>query len=287
MRRLHCELGLMLVLGMGCSSGPLARNPNPPALTAPTTEQLVTHLNHQAKEVRSLEYDRASIDVKRGLQSATVNGMLAFQKPRNFRLMASALNATQADIGSNRQEFWFWFKQDQTLFHCAYEDFPRCRNLQMPIHPDWIAEALCVSEFGPANQYKLRTVGQTVEMTSETTSPQGQPLQKVTVVALSGPNASRVIGHRLRNAQGQDIWTADITEYQNVGGYVVPRKVTLKCPAEKMEVGFKLDGCKVNKLVAGRETFQRPSYPTEIDLARGGAPAGTPQSIQKVRGASD
>jgi hypothetical protein len=222
------------------------------------------------------------------MQPFGVNGMLAFQRPRNFRLQAHTAGSTQADIGSNEQEFWFWFKQEEALYHCSYDDFPRARSLRIPIHPDWIAEALCVKEFGSPEQYRVRTQGDRVEMISQTVSPQGERLQKVTVVALSGPNVGRIVGHRLHNLQGQLVWSAEIKKYQTApGNHVVPQQVTLRCPAEKMEVDLKLNDCRVNTLMAGRAPdmlFSRPTGYRAIDLARGAS--ATPQSIQRVRGAS-
>jgi hypothetical protein len=214
--------------------------------------------------------------------------MLHYQKPKNFRLVAEALSSTQADIGSNENEFWFWFKQDnQPLYRCSYEDLPRVRNLQLPIHPDWVAEGLCLQELGRADEYQMRQVGQTLELTSQATSPQGQPMQKVTVVAMSGPNTGKIIRHQLRSLQGQEVWSAEIREYHNpqrAGGHVVPRKVTLRSSAEKMEIDFTLEGPRVNMLQVGRagDLFAVPRGYQVIDLARG--PAGAPSSLQRVRG---
>jgi hypothetical protein len=146
-----------------------------------------------------------------------------------------------------------------------------------------------VQEFNPSERHTSRVVGQTIELLSQTRSPQGETLHKTTVVAMSGPNAWRPIRQHLRNGQGQEIWSAEIKEYQRpdaTGGLIVPRRITLRSPAEKMEIDFKLDGCRVNSLAVGQtgQLFQRPSIQPEIDLARG---PGTPSSIQRVRGASN
>jgi hypothetical protein len=288
MRHLVVGVGLVM-LTAGCASGPFGRTNNnaPPLSSIPRAEQVVTHLNHNCRDINAVEFDKVSIQAKQGIQTLGVNGMLAFQKPRNFRMMAEALNTTQADLGSNAQEFWFWFKDGNApLYRCAHDDLAEAKNIPIPIHPDWIAEALCLQELGSADQYQVRTAGQKMELVSQATSPQGAPLQKVILVDLSGQNAGRITGMRLRNPKGEEVYSSDVTEYQTVSGYTIPRKVTLRCPSQKMELQLKLDGPKVNQLVANNATFQRPGGYQVIDLARAQPRQAAPQSIQRVRGAS-
>lgn len=288
MRRVRCVILMVVSLTFGCASGPFARPGNgrlaAPA-TVPRADQVVAHLNQQCRGIQSLEFERVSIQAKHGVQTFGVNGMLAYQKPRNFRLMASALNTTYADVGSNEREFWFWFNEgDKLQYYCAHEDLPHARGLALPIHPDWVAEALCIQELDPAEQYQVRMGNQRLDLVGETTGPQGQKLQRITTVALSGPNGGRIIAHQLRSPEGAEIWSADVTEYQNVAGFTIPRKITLRCPSQRLEMQFKLDGARINSLVPTPQTFARPNHYQAVNLARVGPPSATPQSIQRVRG---
>ena len=277
------------LLSSGCAL--LNKNTDPLPRTAtgqpPTCDQLVAHLNQNARTIQSLEFYQLSIEAKQGIQQVGVDGNLVYQKPHNFRLVAHGLAGTEADVGSNDKEFWFWFKRNDppALFHCTYEEFPQCRNLNIPMHPDWLAEALCVNELGAASQYQIRTVGSVYELRSQTTTPQGQPLEKVIKVASAGLNAGKIVGYQLKSPQGQDLWSAEIKDYRNAGGYWVPFHVTLKCTAEKekLQLDFTLNKPSVNGLKPGAaaQTFVRPTYPKEIDLARG--PASL-QSIQRTSG---
>ncbi|HMP61014.1 MAG TPA: FliG C-terminal domain-containing protein, partial [Gemmatales bacterium] len=96
--------------------------------------------------------------------------------------------------------------------------------------------------------------------------------KKVLTVALNGPNAGRVIGQRLRTPQGQDVWSVEIDEYQTLHGYIVPRRVKLRAPQEKLELRLKLDRAAVNptNLMAGKtgNCFVRPPSGQEVDLAK-------------------
>jgi hypothetical protein len=291
MRRHAIGLAWVLVVGVGCASGPFSR-PGPGRLAVPSTvpraEQVIAHLNQQSQGIQSVEFDRVSIQAKHGVQTFGVSGMLAYQKPRNFRLMASALNTTYADVGSNDHEFWFWFNEgDKLQYYCAHEELPQARGLAIPIHPDWVAEALCIQELDPADQYQVRVVQQRLELIGQAAGPQGQKLQRIISVALSGPNGGRIVGLQLRGADGADVWSADVTEYQSVGPHVLPRKITLRCPSQKLEMQFKLDGARVNSLVPTPQTFARPTNLPAVNLARVGGPPAAPQSLQRVRGQTD
>ena len=77
---------------------------------------------------------------------------------------ASAIASTEADLGSNSQEFWFYMKRNDPpdLFYCAYNDLPTAQ-IKLPLQPDWIAEALCVQEMNPA-EYEMRDVKSGIEL---------------------------------------------------------------------------------------------------------------------------
>ena len=111
------------------------------------------------------------------------------QKQRNFRLIARSPLGTEADIGSNDREFWFYMKRNTPpdLFFCSYDDLPRSQ-IKLPVQPDWIAEALCVQELN-ANEYQMRQVRSGVELVKEVPSQTGEKLYKGVLVATSGPLA--------------------------------------------------------------------------------------------------
>jgi len=292
MRTFLCALLAAGVFALGCKDGPFRRpEPRPVHAGVPTAEQVVTYLNQNARGVHSIQYGDVDISVKQGAQSFGADAYVFYQKPRNFRMQATSGGMSQADVGSNEQEFWFWIRQDKSnaVYRCLYEDLPRVNSLKIPLNPEWICEALCVQELGDPRQYQVRGVGGAVELTSQTTSPQGAPMQKIITVALGGPMAGRVTGLKLRSAHGQEIWAAEITEYHvNLPGqHAIPRKLKIRCPSENLEINFKLDKPEINTIQAqaARNLFQRPEIHgyQVIDLARG--PAQT-QSRQNIRGAT-
>jgi hypothetical protein len=233
-----------------------------------------------------VQFTEVDISAKQGSGPAmSVDGVVSYQKPRNFRMKAVSLGmGTVADLGSNDREFWFRFKQDasQALYHCSYEALPQLQNLRLPVHPDWIAEAMCVQELGDPQRYQVRYTDRYADLYTQTTSLQGQQLTKIITVYLTGPHQGRIAAIWLRTPQGQDIWSAEISDYQAAqNGIVVPKRIKLRSVADKSQIELRLAGTKINEQIQGSE-FARPNHPVEIDLARG--PQGTPTGVQRVRG---
>src|SRR5438874_2124719 len=125
-----------LALVTGCknlfNTGEAGRNNH---FTAPNTApDLVAILNKNAAPIQTIESDNVDITVTQNGQPFGLTGKMAMQKDRNFRLIASAISSTEADLGSNNQEFWFWMKRNDPpdLFFCAYNDLPQAQ-MKLPL----------------------------------------------------------------------------------------------------------------------------------------------------------
>jgi hypothetical protein len=252
------------------------------------SNELVTHLNKNSQTIQSVECSKIQINVTQNGQPFGVDGMLAFQKNRNFRMVATSISGTEADLGSNDREFWFYMKRNDPpdLFFCSYDDLPKSQ-IKLPIQPDWIAEALCVQDLN-WNEYQMRNVPKAVELYKTVTSPTGEKMTKTVAVATTGTNAGNIVVHRLVRQNGQEIWRADITEYQDkreIGNFTVPRKVKISCPEQKVSIEMKMDGCKVNKLNNDPKVlFGRPTSYKAHDLALLQYQGAQSNNIQRVKG---
>ncbi|HXG13163.1 MAG TPA: hypothetical protein VNK04_25625 [Gemmataceae bacterium] len=283
MRYMAIALGLTAaLLPTACNN---FRNHPPPEQVrgfdrTPTAEQLVRHLNHNAQRVQGVEYQRAWIDVKQGNDTVMLESLLACQKPRNFRLIGRAVGNREVDIGSNDQEFWYWIKrapEPNYVYYCSHEDFRRGVRLPFPFQPEWVMEALGVASYDETKKYEVRETPRTVELIERTTTPQGQPVRKVTVFDRGQLATGRVqpAGYVLQDASGREIASAKVADiqYDPATGAVLPRRVQLVWPAEKIEMTMKLEGPRVGPIdpqrAAGifsrRDLASLPSY----DLARG------------------
>jgi hypothetical protein len=297
MRNLFAALALGSVLSaVGCNNWPGRRDAVGPrvATTAETPQaaRLVTYLNDNANRVQAVQCNRVAMDCRQGSQTIGLDGQLVCQKPRNFRLKAKVVGQPAVDIGSNDQEFWYWISKAEPpyVFHCSYTDLARGGvRMPFPFQPDMIVAALGIAEYDPAKQYEVKVTPQTYELVEPSTSPQGQPIQRVTVfsrVQASG-NQPQVIGHVLKDAQGREICTATIYEVQQdrQTRALLPVRVKLTYPAEKVEMTLRLydvqatsiDQARAERLFNRRDLASLPSF----DLARWALDG---QGVQQARG---
>src|SRR5438128_1903534 len=142
----RCSRGLFLALMLACIVAAGCVNPmfrssadnSGGVFHAPAnSNELVTYLNKNSQTIQSVECTKIKINVTQNSQPFGVDGMLAFQKNRNFRMVATSISGTEADLGSNDREFWFYMKRNDPpdLFFCSYEDLPKSQ-VKLPIQPD-------------------------------------------------------------------------------------------------------------------------------------------------------
>jgi hypothetical protein len=264
----------------------------------PTKEALVGYVNDQSAKVNSLQVNNLAIEASMGLgvRSIALNGTLEAQKPRNFRLEGYIPGAKtdMVDLGSNDKEFWFWVgdggrsKETPYLYHCSHTDLPRAQ-LPIPVHPDWIMEALGMSPVPPGANVRMEFAkdGRTIELVEPTRSPQGQPMYKITVFnarTVSGTEP-QIVARKLVDTRGKLVCLAEIKEMQqdpHNPSIKVPRTIKLTYPAEreldKIQLTLVMDTVAVNTPVDPAMAgvwFTRPQKPgvQALDIAAQGRDA--------------
>ncbi len=288
MRQISAAAGLgALLLVAGCNSWPHLRgdSSNGPAARVsaetPTRETLVDYLNRNARLIQSMEVGELDLEARQGLQSVGMRGWMVCQKPKNFRMTGKVVGKDSVDMGSNDQEFWYWISKSEPpyLFHCAYDDLSRGRaRMPFPFQPDWIMESLGLQEMGSPEKFQVVAKRDTVELIEMTRSPQGQPVRKVTVFSSQAARGSlpQVTAHILQDANGREICGAyvSVVQQDRATGAIIPKRIRLVWPSEKMELNLKLDEVEVNKPIETQRAtvwFTRPNLEnvSTYNLARG------------------
>ena len=289
----------LLALSAGCK---IFNNPGPePApkaaawVGAPKADDLVAYLNRNAQPVTSIEAKDALVTAKQnGEQPIDLTSYLACQKgarpgtPPNFRLQSYVVGNEEVDIGSNSQEFWFWIKRapQPYVYHCSYADYPDVAKrgaMPFPVQPEWVVEALGMAEYDPKAKYEVTESKATYDLVQRTRSPRGTEMAKVIAFHKSPRAGQSQVGAYILyevddKGKYQTVCVARIDDSQAVvaGGktVVLPTKVTINCPKEKVELVINLGKTRVNQafgqsdpsiLFTRRTLNNYKSY----DLARG------------------
>jgi hypothetical protein len=291
-RLLLAMLPILVVAGCRtASTGSLAHQRPPEVRPQPAfdLQEFVAEHNQNAERIQSLEA-RPSIGVKIGPpgdpQEGRVDGRLALERPRNFKLELSHIRSTVADIGSNDDRFWFWFqnKKDKSVYVCNYADL-KTTSLAVTYQPDWIAEALGLKVIGrdETAQVKVRPGPETgtTALSFPASGSGGQSYSRTMIVSdLTG----RVVEFRIFAPDGKTlIARASIKKYQDLplreddagagsrGTCYVPERIVLDWKQEMLSLDVSLREVKVNKFDPARRAalFVEPTYPgyAHVNLA--------------------
>jgi hypothetical protein len=288
------------MLAAGCSLAPHKRGDGGPGKDVvidqppPSTEALVKYMNYNAQRLQQgegLKCTKLKIDCKADGKTFGLDGSMMCAKPRNFRLMAELFSQPAVDIGSNDQEFWYWISKNEPpyLFHCSYDALRQGTRIPFPFQPDMVVAALGLAEYDPSKQYVLKNDPRAYyyELVEQAVSPQGQPIQKITVFNKREVEETvpQVIAHVLKDAQGHTICTATIKKVQRnrENGAIYPSVVKFDWPAQKLQMTMELNNLQVVKVDPGmaERVFTRKNlgYQT-YDLARGMAEG--PGNLQRT-----
>jgi len=263
-------LGLSLGL-FGCNNTRLGilkpSGQTAPNAATPTPAQLVSYLNNNAERIQSLRFEDMDLTCTQGLQSFGLRGKMVLQKPRNFRMSGDAFGKQEVDIGSNDQEFWFWIARDNPSYQwfCSYKDLSdgQVKHMPLPFQPDWIIETLGLGQYGPAEKYQLEADQDTLKLVERTRSPQGYPVRKVIVFRrreVFPPQAQVTQYLLIDEASNQEICSAHILDTQMERGSkgVVPRRIELRMPSQKLKLAMKLDGMSANLALPAPAFVRQP-----------------------------
>jgi hypothetical protein len=147
-RRIWLVMATAVALGtIGCraaGTGSLSLHPRAPVSAGSLdVGEFIAEHNRNAELIQSLEA-RPSIAVAMPRRPQfPVEGRLAMERPRNFRLELSHEGTSKADLGSNDEEFWFWVSntKDPSIYWCNYANL-ESSPLAVTYQPDWIIEAM-------------------------------------------------------------------------------------------------------------------------------------------------
>jgi len=146
---------------LGCASArdrllgakPTAKAPSP------NVEAVATRYNSNSGKLHSIRCDSVTIDGEAKdpsnpnakAQIYTLDAMLAFEKPSNFRMKGMFAARPEVDLGSNKDEIWCWVKRADpgAVYYCKRDDLGKMQ-IAIPFQPDWLAEVLGVTEINPS-----------------------------------------------------------------------------------------------------------------------------------------
>ena len=246
--------------------------PPPPRVLppSPTLEQVIEVVNRNNSQIRSFSSSRASID---GPGYPSLRASIAFERPRRLRLRAeTGLTGSEFDMGSNDELFWFWVRRNQppAVYFCRHDQIESSAALRsMPIDPEWLIEALGMSEFDPAlphqGPYPLADDRLRIDTIRET--PEG-PVTKITIIDGS---QGWILEQHLYDARRRLLASSIAGGHRRdpLSGLTMPTVVKIDCPSAQLSMRIDLGNVQINRPLDNAALWAMPRYPGAplVDLA--------------------
>ena len=230
----------LLGASVGCSSMGTRPVAQPRANTGDQklADNFLAHWNHNAEQIQSVVCRTVDVSGHSDGQSYTLDAMLAFQEPSNFRLTGKFLGKHEADLGSNPNEVWFWMARatPPAVYFCKREDLANV-SLPMPFHPDDLIQVLGSVPLDPKKFRFEKGFDSCVTLVSSETAPSGEPVVKRIVVDRETGRASSFEVWNLHSDKPRILAEARILNYyDDPSGAFVPQKVKLIFPDAKTDL---------------------------------------------------
>lgn len=230
--------------------------------------EIVDIVNINNAKIRSIESD-VKITLKRPILTLQSTGKLFFEKNKNFRMQTTLRNGQQgADIGSNKDYFWFWIKRidARTMHYSSYSNLMKT-NLPDSLHPLWMMDLLGVNHIKTENtKIKNQRNYITVQLPVQI-SPRGTSVVKIIMI---DPNRPAIVGIRLYSTRsGSLLSSSDVISFfkTNTGEYF-PQQTKIWWKAEQVLITWTLVNPKINTQIDAR-VFQMPKTNlSKIDIGR-------------------
>jgi hypothetical protein len=243
---------LVILFAAGGSACPWMRSPELLPATLPATatlEQLTAAVNDNTSRVTSISANQATISLP---GAPVIPVSLALQPPLRLRLIArTALTGPEMDLGSNDELFWLWVHRypPPALYYCRHDQFAISAARQiMPVEPQWIAEAIGLARFDPADlPHGPTPVGAgRVQIQSVRHSSIGD-LTKVTVL---DPARGIVLEQDLYDPTGHLVAASRTSDHRRdpVTGAILPRHIEIDYPSVQLTMKLDIGDLQVNSL---------------------------------------
>ncbi len=272
-------LGLEVLCGASC---PRRRGPQSPVArvlpATPSLQQVIEVVNRNSLQIHDFQTTEARLS---GRGFPTLRASLAFERQKRFRLRADSAFGPELDLGSNDQEFWFWVKRSDPpaiyfARHDCFADSPARSSI--PIEPDWLIEALGITQFDPAlpHQGPYPLAGNRLEIRTIRETPTGPAIKATVVDAATG----WVVEQRMYDPQGRLTASATAEGHRQdpLSGLVMPSRVKVSSPVAEFSMEVDLGSVQINRgLASAGELWTLPRYEGAelVDLCSPGfAPQG-------------
>lgn len=228
----------------------------------PQYKPIIDEINNRNTNIKTYQCDiRCEIQHKLFVK---ISGKLLYEKPRSSRLIFDSLLGTEADLGSNKDRFWFWSKkmQPKGLYYASHEDLWKTR-LKPGLNPLWMVQSLTLDVIDTVNT-TFDAYNGNLLLRKQDIGTNGEPVSRLTLI---DKEKRIILGNYLFDKNNKLISSMEVTEFNGL----IP-KVMLIIWQDPMGQRVSLKWSMYNQVINDTisiNKFQMPtSYSPLIDMGK-------------------
>jgi hypothetical protein len=221
-------------------------------------QYLIKKINERNEAIRNFSVDSMPIKFQQNKISLRVNGQLALQKDKHFRLIIShKLSGKELDIGSNENIFWFWSRRMKPpVYNFASYDNLSKTMLRSTLNPNWFMEAL---DFGKLSfNSKAYKYNDNLMLSEERNAINGEQL---TSIILIDPKKEVVLGKYLYDSKNRMLASCEYSDFANQ----IPNKINICWHEENIKMIWDLSKIKINQNI-NPGIWEMPNVKNKINI---------------------
>ena len=201
---------------------------------------IIDEINNRNAKISTF-YAEIEIDTKIKLTS-----QVFYEKDKRFRMRTMSRFGLEGDIGSNDTQFWFWSKRmnPPALYHADHKDYMKT-TLKPLFDPNWLMQCFNISNIN-LSEANIGHQGNNIIVKKSKVGNLGSIV--INIIFIDSIN-ERILGNYLYSDQGKMIASAEVKEFQNVDGFVIPKIIVINWQDEGLTFMWKLVNIKINKII--------------------------------------
>lgn len=226
----------------------------------PEIHPVLKIVNERNEKIKSFVCEDIDVRIQRDGSFYKLDGVMMYEKDRNFKLKVSSFFGTELDMGSNDKQFWVWSKRmkpKSTMFFADHDDLYKTR-LRTPFVPLWIMSALGYRVIDP-DEVTYTETDKYLILSRNVVSPTGQPLIKKAYI---DKKTNLIVAYYLYDMSGTEITVTQIAYSGNL-----PKRIYMRWNEENVIMDFTFNNPRTN-ISINPKNFKLPNYKNKIDMAR-------------------
>lgn len=228
-------------------------------VVVPQHPALIDKVNAKNAKIRNFVCQDFDVKLWQNGIRLRLSASLYYEKDKNFRMILRSLFGKECDIGSNKDQFWFWSKRmdPSSLFYANHEDYHKTR-LRTPFNPIYIMDSLGLSQIDVNN--KIIEQDDKYVVVENLKNTIGQPIVKLTFV---NKKTEKISGFTISDVNGKVLASGEVMEWDGDK----PKQILFVWAEENISLLLEFKNSEVN-LDIDKKYWALPPIEPKVDMSK-------------------